>query len=569
MKVIKPIIFSVFFSAAIFFPTQVTSQQVRYNYAGNELVYVHLDKSTYVAGESLKYKTYLVNALNPGSALCSKILYFTLSGGNEVINWRINITGKSMAGSFPLPDRLKEGMYQLTAYTNWMLNDDPSTFFKQKILITSLSKETGNQIRVLDNTNRDVEGEDQESVLQAVTDRKEYSINQPVNLEISMPTAGKIADLSVSVNADNPFTEILDHKDITDAIPLQKGNLRQKNVINCFYPVEDKGFILSGRIISLQPLSEPCNVWLSVVDSIKPALQYSLTDSLGNFRFYLSSQFDNKELIIQLADPEKNRDCRMELFPKAYIADTATNTMFLDSIHESYLKTCEDIRLIEAVYENEETPGKPGTTTRKLSFLRKPDKVIIPSEFSDMRNFKEIANNIAPDIRFLSRSGKFNLLVLNIVNSWDECNLVLLNGVPFTDMAYVSTLGTKDIKRIEIIKSKVLVGDITLPGLVSIYTYKTEIPEHYLKSFAVRFMNSVMDATSQPQETKAESMQGNHFPQIRNCVYWNPFIKTEGNKPVSVIFPALMLQGHFKVQVEGITEDGIPVHASASFEVKE
>jgi hypothetical protein len=569
MNIIKPIIFTIIFIAAVIYPSLVTGQPVRYNSPANELVYVHLDKSTYIAGESLKYKTYLINALNPAAALCSRILYFTLSGGNEVINWRINITGKSMSGSFALPDRLKEGMYQLTAYTNWMLNDNPSTFFKQKILITSLSKETGNQIRVLDKSSRDVVSEDHESILQAVLDKKEYGINEQVNVEIMMPAAGKMADLSISVNADNPFTGILDQKDITSAIPLHKENTRQKSNINCYYPVEDKGFILSGRIISLQTLSEPCNVWLSVVDSINPALQYSLTDSLGNFKFYLSRQFDNKELIIQLADPEKNRDCRMELFPKAVTADTATNPMILDSIHESYLKNCEDIRLIEAVYETEEPAIKPGTATRNLNFLRKPDKIIIPAEFSDMRNFKEIANNIAPDIRFLSRTGKFHLLVLSRGNTWNECNLVLLNGVPFTDMAYVSTLGTKDIKRIEIIKSNILVGDITLPGLVSIYTNKTEIPENYLKSFAIRFTNSVMDATSVPQETIVKSPQGNHFPEIRNCVYWNPFVKIEGNKPVSVSFPALMLKGHFKVQIEGLTEDGIPVNASALYEVKE
>jgi hypothetical protein len=42
-----------------------------------------------------------------------------------------------------------------------------------------------------------------------------------------------------------------------------------------------------------------------------------------------------------------------------------------------------------------------------------------------------------------------------------------------------------------------------------------------------------------------------------------------GNNPVSLSFPALLLKGRFEVQVEGITEDGIPVNASASFEVTE
>jgi hypothetical protein len=569
MKIIKQYIFPLVIAIAVLPSFSTKAQGFP---PAREQVYVHLNKYTFIAGESMQYKVYLADAQNPGKQSCSKILYFTLTGGGEVISWRINMTGKSVTGDFPLPEALKEGTYQLTAYTNLMLNDDPSTFFRQSIIIASLSKETGNTFRVQSKKETPPTAAEASVNLQVRTNKASYKINEPVTLEISTPANNqKYTDISVSVNAENPFIAKTDLNHITGAIPLMHGNQPQKRYdAGCEYPVEDMGFILSGRIIALQPLTEPCNVWLSVVDSVAPALLYSVTDSAGFFRFFLNRKYDNKELILQLADPANNQGCRMELFTKSVVPDTATVLMSLDSLHEAYLKTNEDIRLIEAVYSLPVEKPASAANEKGLNFLRKPDKIIRPADYAEMRNFKEIASNIVPEVKFSYRNDKFHLMVLSPVDAWKESQLVLLNGVPFTDLAYISTLGTKDIRKIEIIKSNVMVGDITIPGLVSIFTWKTELPESYLKSHTIRYQNTVMDAVNQAQEPTIKTTEKDkHFPGFSNCVYWNPFVKMAGNNPVSLSFPALLLKGRFEVQVEGITEDGIPVNASASFEVTE
>ena len=119
--------------------------------------------------------------------------------------------------------------------------------------------------------------------------------------------------------------------------------------------------------------------------------------------------------------------------------------------------------------------------------------LVKPGDYSELVNFKEITENILQGVRFVGRSNTYALQVFNVkTGQWPESNMILLNGVPFYDMNYIATLGTKDISRIEVITGNYLLGDLTLEGLVSIYTHDHKIPEAYLKNRSFIFQNTVV-----------------------------------------------------------------------------
>ena len=157
---------------------------------------------------------------------------------------------------------------------------------------------------------------------------------------------------------------------------------------------------------------------------------------------------------------------------------------------------------------------EPSTEGAGLNYFGKPDKIIIPADYAEMRNFREIASNIIPEVKFGVRNERFFLQVLSPANTWKDNRIILLNGIPFTDFAYVSTLGTKDIKRIEIIKDNVLIGDLTFPGLVSIYTNDLKVPDNFLKTQTIRYMNSVVASV----ETENETEEDLHFQAAGRAV---------------------------------------------------
>lgn len=98
-------------------------------------VYLHTDKNTYVAGENIWVKAYVVNASDLTPDSISKEVYVDLIDySNKQIHTEILRNKAGLAeGYFYLSDTLPEGNYQIRGYTNWMRNFDEGYFFSKTI----------------------------------------------------------------------------------------------------------------------------------------------------------------------------------------------------------------------------------------------------------------------------------------------------------------------------------------------------------------------------------------------------------------------------------------------------
>ncbi|MFC4874545.1 TonB-dependent receptor plug domain-containing protein [Negadavirga shengliensis] len=140
-------------SAALTIPGSAVLEKIethlsvwRINYAP-EKVYLHHDKPFYRAGEVVWLKAYLVNASNLQHSDKSNILYVDLTNeaGEAVKKLKLNPVQGRAHGDISLPEDLQEGIYRLTAYTNWMRNFGEDTFFEKEIYIWSEQSEQINQ----------------------------------------------------------------------------------------------------------------------------------------------------------------------------------------------------------------------------------------------------------------------------------------------------------------------------------------------------------------------------------------------------------------------------------------
>lgn len=128
-------IFSFFFFAN-FYNTDTLPKQIGVgldNWNKNlpiEKVFLHTDKATYVAGESIWYKAYVTLEGFPTNL--SKIVYVDLvdEKGKVVEKQMRQINVGSSAGDMVLPKNLPTGNYSINAYSLWMLNYKPFVFKK-------------------------------------------------------------------------------------------------------------------------------------------------------------------------------------------------------------------------------------------------------------------------------------------------------------------------------------------------------------------------------------------------------------------------------------------------------
>lgn len=104
-----------------------------------EKVYLHLDKDYYAAGETIWFKGYLT--LQGAPATTATNLYVELlDKNNTIVQKKLFAVGNGGSpGFFELPETQKPGVYQLRAYTSWMLNFDPAFSYSRNIEIFDAS----------------------------------------------------------------------------------------------------------------------------------------------------------------------------------------------------------------------------------------------------------------------------------------------------------------------------------------------------------------------------------------------------------------------------------------------
>jgi len=102
-----------------------------------EEIYVHTDRDDYIAGEDLFFNIYLFDRQSAKPTGNSKIAYFEVlnSENRPVVQKRIKLDMGFGPGQIVLPDSLRNGIYTIRAYTNWMKNFLPDNCFMKNINI--------------------------------------------------------------------------------------------------------------------------------------------------------------------------------------------------------------------------------------------------------------------------------------------------------------------------------------------------------------------------------------------------------------------------------------------------
>lgn len=102
-----------------------------------EEIYIHSDRSEYIAGEDLWFALYLFDRQEGKLSDHSSLAYFDLinSDNRRLIAKRIALDKGIGQGHIILPDTLSTGRYIIRAHTNWMRNFLPENCFVKEITV--------------------------------------------------------------------------------------------------------------------------------------------------------------------------------------------------------------------------------------------------------------------------------------------------------------------------------------------------------------------------------------------------------------------------------------------------
>jgi hypothetical protein len=108
-----------------------------------EKLYMHTDRSVYLAGDLLWFKLYNVDASLHRPLDMSKVSYVEILDASNTPAAQVKIgmqEGKGK-GSIYLPVNIQSGHYKIRAYTNWMKNMGADYFFEKNITIVNTQKQ--------------------------------------------------------------------------------------------------------------------------------------------------------------------------------------------------------------------------------------------------------------------------------------------------------------------------------------------------------------------------------------------------------------------------------------------
>lgn len=104
-----------------------------------EKLFLHLDRPSYVSGETLWLKIYAVEGASHRPLAASTVAYVELLDADHrpVQQVKILLRLARGQGSLLLPGSLPSGRYTVRAYTNWMKNFGPETYFHASVTVVN------------------------------------------------------------------------------------------------------------------------------------------------------------------------------------------------------------------------------------------------------------------------------------------------------------------------------------------------------------------------------------------------------------------------------------------------
>ncbi len=541
-----------------------------------ENVILYTDRDIYLSGEELWFTAYItMNNILSDSTL-STVLYIELYNNKATICKKKFVINNGLAmGVFNIPEETRPGNYFLRAYTQYLRNAPPETYFTSLVTIINpeiplpaieqASKQETNivreKVKLLKKTADNLK-------INIRTSKETYQPRELIELEINHTPgiSNELTYLSVSVikHGTKIDDEYVHAGFIIDSI--HSGQYPRK----LSWVPEIRGVSISGSIReknSLQPESNT-KVYISVLGE-SPQFHITKTGENGKFIFALN-QATNIEDIFLCTKHRFENELEFLInndFSNIYpvISDISLS---IDTSHK---------RLLEEMYINYQTKKAFDVSNLEISkentgmpFMWEPREVtILLTDFIELPTLKDVFNEIIPYVRVRSHKGMHYLSVLDPLTKETFNNpLILLDNIPVFNIDELLKIHPARIKQIDVINKTYLLGEYNIKGIVLITSTTDDFcgisfPK---ESIFVEFQTITPTLVFQSPTYDTETKKLSRIPDFRTTLYWYPNLILQQQDTLLSFFASDHCS-EYDVIVRGMTNEGIPCFGKASFRV--
>jgi hypothetical protein len=529
-----------------------------------EKVFVHTDRDIYVAGEDMLFS--LFSHQKGDQSHSSIVAYLELININNtaVAQSRTGITGRHGHGVMNIPDSLTTGKYTLRAYTRFMRNYGPGIFYTKSIIIYNPFKENGlaaTRDSIHKGMDRQVQGPETMNISYIGDTATLFSTREKVTVRFQVDTSAfkdpRQCNISISVavssgeKGENDISSVL--QDLETGLTLPGSD-------KYLYP-ESTGPYLEGSVLArdTREIVNDRRLYLSFPGK-SPFLQYSETDSNGNFSFLLPPFTGSRELIIQPSGFSNDyiiKTLSSFAAPRLVsdIPEAALSAELLD--YASRLGVNYQVnRIYELEHGGPEIITVPDSSNYR--FYGKPEVEVYLDDYIDLPTMEEVFHELVPGVALRGRAGDARFVFTSEPGSptLKGPDAVFLDGVILDDPSFIAVLDPDLIERIDVIRSPYQIGRIIFNGIISIISKEGDMcgidyPDAGLRT-SLDFMDR--DYTYNNFSYDADRRSDPLIPDFRNTLYWNPSIKPDREGIIEFTFYTSDFLSDYLICIQGLTD---------------
>ncbi len=132
-----------------------TAQNIETWISGNETnpvekIYIHTDSEYYFSGDTVWFKVYLTDSRSGQLIPRAENAYINVldANGNTALQLILLCVNGQAAGNFTVSDTFKPGSYLIKAYTNYLFNFSPDSYFYKQINISGITVNSRSTVKV-------------------------------------------------------------------------------------------------------------------------------------------------------------------------------------------------------------------------------------------------------------------------------------------------------------------------------------------------------------------------------------------------------------------------------------
>lgn len=522
-----------------------------------ERVLLIFDQDFYLAGETLNFFAVTLDAALQIPITFSSILYIELyNQDNKVLTTKkVLLKNGEATNTLALPREINTGYYYIRAYTNFMKNFGPSTFFIKRLKI--VNPFVPNAVSLIDTLS-----DNNNIAAKAAQDPEQlFGYNKPraglvINAHLNKTEANRGDTITLDIDSSNTDS-------IQYVLALHLGNkltlpslqeniastLKSLSYSHLTYLPEFTTDIVTGRVNAGNSNVSTANkiLYLSFVDSVSWTTRCR-TDTLGRFTATLPIEYQGDDLVVSMVDTTNSF---------SIVFDDEFSPYFLEVNKEDYypnpsLKPIIEARMLNLqVNDAYDEPTESSISAERplLRFYGYPDNEYIINTYTDLPNLEEFIREVVLEAYVRKKRAQTSIMVKTEKTN-NKSPLIILDGIPLFQADHLLPLiSTEKLKSVRVVASRFFFGSEIYEGILDITSNDKALSlvEKDKNSVRIRFS----PVTTTPANNKLMNLRTPHYT---SDLYFDSINSAKGKESIRIALP--QNAGLYSLTLFGYTKNG-------------